>query len=131
MGRGTKTRIRKTTRIGVATVFLLLAGCGSSASSSKPGAAPASRPRTIAVVISGYAFHPADIVVATASKIRVSNHDHTAHTATAIGQVPAFDTGTLKDGESKTITLTRAGRYVYYCQFHAFMRGTITVRSRE
>ena len=30
-------------------------------------------------------------------------------------------------GQSKTFTVTKAGVYAYYCQFHAFMSGTLKV----
>ena len=55
-----------------------------------------------------------------------TNHDNTAHTATANGG--SFDTGTLKPNASKTIDLKRPGTYGYHCAFHAFMTATVTVK---
>jgi plastocyanin len=72
-----------------------------------------------------FGFHPADIRVAPGARITFTNDDQTAHTATATGM--SFDTGTIQPGQSRTITVTRAGVFPYYCQFHAFMRGQITV----
>ena len=123
-----------------ATVFaasLTLAACGSSSSSSSStgagttssSAAPAAAPvrsGVVKVAISNYAFHPATITVAAGTKVTFSNHDQTAHTATS--SQPAFDTGTVKPGHSVTVVLKKAGSYTYYCQFHAFMRGTIVVK---
>ncbi len=116
-----------------------LAACGSSASSSSrsatssassstsaPAAASAA-PHATSVAISGYAFHPVTITVAKDAKITFTNHDQTAHTATST-QTGVFDTGTLKPGASKTVTFTKPGTYTYYCQFHAFMKATVTVQ---
>jgi plastocyanin len=87
---------------------------------------PPAAPRHVSLAISGYAFHPATITVAPGAKVTFTNHDKTAHTATSTGS--AFDSGTLKPGQSATVTLRKPGTYTYYCQFHAFMRGTIVVR---
>ena len=80
----------------------------------------------LAVSISGYAFKPVSVTVAVGSRVTFTNHDATAHTATS--NKPAFDTGTLKPGHSGTVTLKKAGTYTYYCQFHAFMHGTVIVK---
>lgn len=108
-----------------ATLVLItatLTGCGSTAR------APATHTgRRATIQISGYAFHPDKLTSPTGSQVKFINHDSTAHTATETSQPAAFDTGTLKPGQSKTITLRTAGTYTYYCQFHAFMRATIVV----
>jgi plastocyanin len=78
------------------------------------------------VAISNYAFHPATITVKRGTKITFTNHDQTAHTATSTKT--AFDSGTVKPGASATVTLKTLGTYTYYCQFHAFMHGTIVVK---
>lgn len=107
-------------------VALVVAGCGSTPHvTGRQG--PASS-QTATVSISGYAFHPAQLALGTSRRITFVNRDRTAHTATATGQTPAFDTGTLKPGQSKTVTLTRPGTFTYYCQFHAFMQATIVIR---
>ena len=76
--------------------------------------------------ISGYAYQPVTVTAGVGSRITFTNHDATAHTATS--NKPAFDTGTLKPGHSGTVTLKQAGTYTYYCQFHAFMHGTVVVK---
>jgi plastocyanin len=78
------------------------------------------------VAINNYAYTPATITVAAGTKITFTNSDKTAHTATSTK--PGFDTGTLKPGASHVVTVTKPGTYSYYCQFHAFMKGTIVVR---
>jgi plastocyanin len=77
------------------------------------------------VAISGYAFHPVSLTVARGTRIKFDNHDSAPHTGTTSS--PGFDSGTLKQGQSATVTLTRGGTYGYICQFHAFMHGTVTV----
>jgi plastocyanin len=120
------------------TLTTLLAACGSSSSSSSSAsAAPAGATATssptapahhgpVSVAISGYAFHPATITVATGTKVKFTNHDQTAHTATS--NRPGFDTGTVQPGQTATVTLKKPGTYTYYCQFHAFMHAAIVVR---
>ena len=81
---------------------------------------------TVAIPISSYSYHPATITVATGTKVTFTNHDQTAHTATSNNS--AFDTGTVKPGHSATVALNKPGTYVYYCQFHAFMHGTLVVK---
>jgi plastocyanin len=80
----------------------------------------------VSVAISGYAFHPVSLVVPAGTRVRFVNRDSTAHTATTTSA--GFDSGTLKHGQSATLTLARPGTFAYICQFHAFMHGTVTVR---
>lgn len=125
--------------VAIAVGFsLALAGCGSSASTppspaatnskttSSAGAANAPATGKINVSIDNYAYHPATITVSPATKVTFTNHDQTAHTATS--STMAFDSGTVKPGSSATVVLHKPGTYTYYCQFHAFMHGTIIVK---
>lgn len=120
--------------VGIA-LALGLSACGSTASSSSSathtssaapaGAAPPAG-KIVHVAIQGFAFRPATITVAPGTKLDFTNSDATAHTATSTS--PGFDTGTVAPKASRTVTVTRAGTYSYYCQFHAFMKATIVVR---
>jgi plastocyanin len=126
----------------------VLAGCGSSAASpsstSSSGSSSSSTAsananasgssraavevvaaHAVNVSISNYAFHPATLTVAAGTRITFTNHDQTAHTATASS---GFDTGTVDPGKSGTVTFKKPGTYTYYCQFHAFMHGEVIVR---
>ena len=123
-----------------ATLSVVLGGCGSAVTSSSSGSrhsasspasavskaalAPATREVTIA--ISDYSYHPAKISVAAGTKVTFTNHDQTPHTATST--TTGFDTGTVNPGRSATVDFSKPGTYTYYCQFHAFMRGTIVVK---
>jgi plastocyanin len=103
-----------------------VSACGSHSAPPTHSASTPPQIRTARITISSYAYQPAKISVATGTKITFTNHDQTPHTATSTG--PGHDTGTINPGKTSTITFGRPGTYSYYCQFHAFMHGTITVR---
>lgn len=81
--------------------------------------------KLVSLKIANYAFHPPALTVTAGTKVTVTNSDQTAHTVTA--QSGAFDSGTVNPGKSASFTVSKPGVYHYYCQFHAFMTGTITV----
>lgn len=109
------------------TLFLagaaLLAGCGATGA---PSSSKTSSPSTHTVVIHGYAYHPPAITVSPGTRIVFVNRDQTAHTASQTGA--KFDTGTIQPGHQAAITVSRPGRYTFYCQFHPFMHGTVIVK---
>lgn len=78
-----------------------------------------------AITIKNYAFAPPSLAIKVGTHITWTNHDATAHTATA--DRGSWDTGTINPGQGKTLAFQRAGTYTYHCAFHAFMTGTITV----
>jgi plastocyanin len=94
-----------------------LAACGST---DKKSASPASA----AIAIRDYKFAPATLTVKAGARVTWTNSDTAPHTATAAG---TFDTGTLKQGASKTLVLSKPGSYSYVCAFHPFMKGTVEV----
>jgi plastocyanin len=83
------------------------------------------------VDIKDFLFTPSAITVAVGVKITFTNSDSAPHTATS-GASPnadgVFDTGTLTKGQSKSVTVTKAGTYAYYCAIHPFMKASVTVR---
>lgn len=96
----------------------------------------AKTPSTTAIMadevdIADFKFVPAAISVASGTTVTWTNSDDAPHTATS-GSSPSpdgvFDTGILKKGKSSTIKLTKPGTFQYYCELHAFMKGTVTVR---
>ena len=110
---------------------LALASCGGGGDSGGGGA---STPNTAAnagvgggqaVQISSFKFDPAAIRVDVGARVTVSNQDSTNHTATA--DDGSFDTGNIDQGASKSVTLTKAGRFPYHCEIHPFMHGVIVV----
>ena len=102
---------------------IALAACGGGGSSSKSPDKAGSAATTID--ISSFKFVPATVTVKLGSTIRFVNHDRAEHTASATAG--GFDTGTLKRGQSKTITVGALGMASYKCQFHPFMTGQIVI----
>jgi len=97
----------------------------SPSASAKAGATAVVSGKAASLKIVNYAFVPATMTVRVGTTITVTNADQTAHTATA--RSAAFDSGTVDGGKSKSFTVTKPGVYPYYCQFHAFMNGTLKV----
>jgi len=110
---------------------LALAACGESDSEKstkaapKPAAAPAAKPAD-EVVIKDFMYRPANAAVKPGGKVTFVNNDSAPHTATVQGG--GFDTGTLNKGQSKAIAVDKPGTYDYVCEFHAFMKGKLTVK---
>lgn len=129
VGHKSIERLSRCRAAGLVALAVSAAACGSTNShSNAPASAPVSAPQATAVSISGYAFHPATLTVPIGSRVTFTNHDATAHTATATTGAAGFDTGTLKPGQGKSVTFSHAGSFTYFCQFHAFMRGTVIVK---
>ncbi len=76
-------------------------------------------------MIQNYAYHPDSLTVRAGTTVTVVNRDMTQHTLTA--NDGAFDTGTVQPGQTRRLTLRRSGTFMYHCDFHAFMTGTVTV----
>jgi plastocyanin len=109
---------------------LVLAGCGGGgdADSTPSGSpsSPASSSEAQAVTISDYTYGPAQLTVPAGTTVEFTNKDSTPHTATS-KQSGAFETGSIDTDKTAKVTLEDPGTYAYYCAFHPFMKGTITV----
>ena len=80
-----------------------------------------------AVSIAGSAFSPPSLTVTVGDTVTWTNSDDIPHTATADGG--SFDTGTLDQGASNTVTFDTAGTFPYHCTIHPQMTGAITVEA--
>ena len=81
-------------------------------------------------------FSPANLTVSAGTTIIFSDQDTSAVHNIDFQAVPSGSTvaqGTtspnLKNGNSYNVTLTTPGTYTYVCDYHAWMKGTITVVS--
>lgn len=80
-----------------------------------------------AVQIAGFAFSPATVTVAVGDSVTWTNADAANHTATADGG--SFDTGTIGNGASTSVTFSTAGTFGYRCRIHPSMTATVIVRA--
>lgn len=106
----------------VAVVSAAVAGDGAATSTARAPNGTASDK----VVIRDFKYVPEGVEVRVGAKLTFVNDDAAPHTATDTA-TKAFDTGTLDKGDSKAVTLTKAGTFTYICELHPFMKGTIKV----
>ncbi len=109
----------------VAALALTLGQQSATTSGAKSSAAVVSKAGHVTIAIRNYAYLPASLTVKAGARVTWTNHDQTAHTATATQG--ALDTGTINAGKSSTIDFKHPGTYMYHCAFHAFMTAAIKV----
>lgn len=113
----------------LATIAVLVIYGGESGGAAAQQAGPAKM--VDQVDIKNFLYAPAAVTVPVGSTITFTNRDAAPHTATS-GASPSpdgvFDSGTLKQGASRTVKVTKAGTFAYYCAIHPFMKGTVTVK---
>lgn len=91
-------------------------------------AAPAHAQATVDVSIKSFQYQPPTIDIAAGDTVRWTNGDFVEHTATLLFQPTSFfNTGTLGNGQSGSVTFPTPGAYTYYCMFHTDMRGLVNV----
>ncbi|MEA2219608.1 MAG: hypothetical protein QOJ35_2234 [Solirubrobacteraceae bacterium] len=100
----------------------LLAGCGGQDAAQRTTAPPTDRIR-----IANFLFDPDPVTVRVGRRIAIVNADRTAHTLTEKGGARSFDSGTVEGSGRGSVTFPKVGTFTYYCEFHATMRGTVTV----
>jgi plastocyanin len=119
--------------LAMGATTMLIAGCGggdggsATAKPSSSSSSSASGQSSTGVTISDFKFVPKALTVQPGARVNVSNDDSAPHTVTA-DDGHSFDTGTLSQGSSKTISVTKPGTYPYHCSIHAFMHGTLIVK---
>lgn len=105
-------------------IGLALLGVFAVRSGSAAGRATASASATKKVDVNDFAFHPPTIHVKRGGKVSFTNSSNVTHTATKAG---TFDTGPIKPGTTKTVTLAKRGTFAYHCSIHPFMKGKVVV----
>lgn len=106
--------------------LLLAGGNGSSGGGSSSAPAGGAAKRTTKVTVADFMFKPRAIEVKKGAKVTFTNDDSATHTATSKTE-GAFDSGDLKQGKPKSVTLTKPGTYSYFCAYHATMTATLKV----
>lgn len=88
--------------------------------------ADAATGETVEVSIADFAYgDPLEIAVGTT--VTWTNNDSVAHTVTQSGG-EGFQSGKMDAGATFSYTFTEAGTFDYYCEYHADMASTITVK---
>lgn len=67
------------------------------------------------------------VVIGVNNTVTFVNKDGAPHTVSATDG--SFDSGNLAAGASWTHTFATAGTYTYYCAYHRWMKGTVTVKA--
>ena len=97
------------------------------ASAGLAGAASIALAADRGVAISGFSFSPRDVTVSVGDSVTWTNSDAQAHTATA--DDGSFDTDSIGNGASKSVTFSTAGTFAYHCEIHPTMTGTVVVEA--
>ncbi len=125
--------------IAVVTLAIVAGGCGSSSGGGDEMSAQSGQSATAAapagggpavesatVDIKSFKYKPVTVTVTQGGRVRWTNSDTAAHTATADDR--SFDTQTIDKGKARTVSMTTAGTFAYHCDFHPFMKATVVVK---
>lgn len=138
--RTTATNVRwvAVTTAALIAVALVASGCGDGAfgmgdhhdemhggGGGAPQTPVQSDASQVNVEIADFDFSPRELTVQAGAAITWTNSDSVPHDAT--DEDGAWGSGTLKQGESATITFDSPGEYEYLCTIHPNMKGTVTV----
>src|SRR5262245_59157459 len=82
----------------------------------------------VTVAIKDFKFEPATVTVHEGDTVEWKNDDNVAHTATAEGQKPVFDSGSIGTGATWRYVAGTKGSYNYTCTFHPNMKGELIVQ---
>jgi len=111
--------------IGGVTVGSSAAGTENQLLSSLSSSADITIPRG-ATVQGNTAYSPGNFTVKAGQTVTWVNKDTTVHTVTS-STSGMFDSGNLNPGQTWNHDFTQSGVYEYYCTFHAWMKGNVTV----
>ncbi|USG59741.1 cupredoxin domain-containing protein [Sneathiella marina] len=81
--------------------------------------------KTHVIDIARFSFSPQTLDVREGDMITWRNSDITPHTATATDK--SWDTGMIKKGESKSLTVTSKMAGEYYCRYHPAMTAKLSI----
>lgn len=88
------------------------------------------RAQTAQDTIQNFSFHPDPLTVTVGTTVTWTNQDTAPHTSTSDpSSTFKWDTGTLAQGKSGSVTFTQAGTFTYHCSVHPNMHGTIVVQA--
>jgi plastocyanin len=118
-------KLEKPEVVGLGTVVGKVEGAGD-AIVYIDGAGPASR-GTAAMKQEGKQFIPQTLVVTKGTAVEFPNRDAIFHNVFSMTPDNSFDLGSYRQGESKKVTMSKAGVVTVYCNMHPQMVGHILV----
>lgn len=80
----------------------------------------------VTVDMRGFEYFPRDLTIKSGAAVTWVNYDNVPHNATE--NEKAWETETLRENESGTLTFSEPGEYEYYCTIHPSMKAKLTVR---
>ena len=89
--------------------------------------ATASRARTVNVTIGDYFYDPDQITIAPGDTLLWTNDGTAKEGHTVTDKNGAFDSGTLKNGDTYSHTFDSAGTFNLFCSIHPKMKATVLV----
>jgi plastocyanin len=104
--------------------LLALAGCGGDNGSAGNASAKAASP---AVAIRDFQFTPNALTVEAGTTVTWRNHDSSPHSIKDKSALSTPESSPLAQGETFSITYTKAGTYPYICGIHNYMTGSVEV----
>jgi plastocyanin len=108
-------------------VVLIFSACGSDAKSKGAEGKTANSAPGTAVAITNFVFSPQDAEVPAGTKVTWTNKDDAAHNVQDLSELNTPISPDLKQGETFSITYSKAGTYKYICGLHNYMTGTVKV----
>jgi plastocyanin len=75
----------------------------------------------------GYSPDAITLVIGVNNTVTWINNDSSHHTVTSISGNGSISSGDMAPGAKYTFTFTTPGTYQYFCVYHSWMTGTITV----
>jgi plastocyanin len=76
----------------------------------------------------GKAFSLANLAIKVGDKVAFRNDDTFAHNVFSLSDPMQFDLGTYPQGQSKSVTFTKAGMYEVECAIHPEMKLVVQVK---
>lgn len=80
----------------------------------------------VQVNMKGMAFDPKSVTIKAGDTVNWTNMDQAPHNATAVDK--SWQTTTFSQGESGSVTFTKAGTFPYICTVHPNMTATVIVQ---
>lgn len=105
-------------------ILVSLACSKSSDNSGGGGGGGGTNPTAVSIV--GMTYNPTPLTVKVGTVVRWTNTDSAPHTVTSNDGI-TFSSPTINPGGTFNYTTITPGTFLYHCNFHAGMAGTLTV----